>query len=126
MSDEPMPFDDPRLPKQPAWVRDGFTNLNSEVLKLRREVEQLRAHVNDGPPDSNTYLTDTAGEDPEDTGRALGRNVQIDFRIPGDEARYPHSIDVRLTDDHALRIECTADLRIEPLAANELLLRPMQ
>ncbi|MEV7902153.1 DUF7239 family protein [Streptomyces anulatus] len=124
--DDHRAFDDPRLEKQPAWVQNGVIALNGHVRYLRRELEQLRARVNAGPEDSNTFLTDTSGDDPEDSGRPLGRNASIEFRTLAPEARYPHVFDVRLMDDGALRIEFTDDLRIEPLAANELLLRRLE
>jgi hypothetical protein len=104
---------DPRLHRQPVWVRElvqqmagQLRSMNAHAMTLVENAEQAAneatALLGQGPDDSDTYMdlprSVTRYSDDGEGQRPLGKGTNIEFRGPGDESG--EGINAKWAKDH--------------------------
>ncbi|MER7488742.1 hypothetical protein ABTY20_23115 [Streptomyces sp. NPDC126497] len=101
---------DDRIRKQPAWVRDHISDLNSRIASLSAALDEARAALTAGPDDSDVFA------EMSDVSRPLGKGVDVTFGT-GDDT---YTVSLR---DEALYVDAARDLSIEPVTSFVVVLR---
>jgi hypothetical protein len=125
-----------RTDNLPLWARyllldlaKRLRSLSAETERLRedtaKELEAARALLNEGPADSDTFLSLASGlttdydSDDNSDFRPLGKGVRIEFRIPDSEAY--EGVTARMTDG-SLEVSSLSSLTVRPVNRSTVLI----